>query len=160
MKTLHNIIKKGWSVFRKRLFSNDTNGAINSSKPVQSLCIQSSTHSPHISFDVSINLFQVKGNALDDAAQSFFKPVIAWTKHFVEQNTCPIELNIELTKLNKDGFEGILQMTEVLSDYYQKVRIPLHITWVADSEVLADYGEYFKARFTHLPIMLQAKVSV
>ncbi len=160
MKTLHNIIKKRWSVLGKRLFSNDTNGAINSSKPVQSLWIQANTHSPHISFDISINLFEIKGNALDNATQGFFTPVITWVKCFVEQNTYPIELNIELAKLNKDGFEGILEIVEALSDYCQNVKIPLHITWVANNETLAEYGEYLKARFTHLPIMLRAKVSI
>jgi hypothetical protein len=160
LKTLHNIIKKRWSVFRKRLFSNDTHGVISSSKPVQSLWIQASAHSPHISFDISINLFEIKGNALDNATQNFFTPVVAWVKHFVEQNTYPIELNIELTKLNKEGFEGILGIVEVLSDYCQNVKIPLHITWVANNDALAEYGEYLRARFTHLPIMLRAKVSI
>lgn len=159
MTTLHNIIKKGWSVLKKRLFSAHTNEAVNPSKPVQSLWIEASPHSPHISFDISINLFQIKGNALDDANQNFFKPVIAWVKRFVEQNTYPIELNIELTQLNKEAFEGIKQIIGVLLDYYQRVKIPLHITWAADNDLVADYGERLKASFSHLPIMLQAKVN-
>ena len=128
---------------------------------MENLFIEAGDYSPKIDFNVSTNIFEIKGDSFGEDTFTFFEPIIKWLEAYLKENTRPLELIIEMNYLNSSSFKRFNELLNVLETYYTKTKNPLKITWIAnpDDDDVLDYGEDIKDYFEELPIEIELKTN-
>lgn len=97
---------------------------------MKSLYIAPTTKTPEIDFNMNGN-FTITGNSYPEDVYEFYANVMQWLEEFVEKNTNPIQLNLDLKFLNTSSTRAILNIITKLS---ATTKNTLTVSWNYDME--------------------------
>lgn len=97
---------------------------------MKNLYLSPTTKTPEIDFNVN-GTFNLTGNSYPEDVYEFYANVMQWLEEFVEKNTNPIQLNVDLKFLNTSSTRAILNIITKLS---ATTKNTVTVSWNYDME--------------------------
>lgn len=125
---------------------------------MKALDIQSTSHSPQISFDPGSKKFEIKGESRPENASNFYKPILEWVKDIetaFENNEIqvdgPLEFDFCFDYFNSTSAKFILDFCKKLGQVHSK-GLEMKVRWIyeEDDEDMLEVGEEM-ARMAKMP---------
>lgn len=115
------------------------------------LQIEKTRHTMAIDLDPETGILDMEGSSYPENALEFFGQIIDWIKNYIAQTGKPILLNIRLNYLNTSSTKSILDIFEILNQYYKsggQVKVNWH--YAEDDEDIMETGEELGEDFEFL----------
>ena len=95
-----------------------------------------------VNFNKETGILEMEGSSYPENALDFFGPIIAWIKNYISPGSRPIVMNIRLNYLNTSSTKCILDIFEILEQYYKSGGM-VKINWfyAEDDEDIMETGE-------------------
>lgn len=81
---------------------------------MEPLHLEGSAKTPHISFDPSTGLLELKGRSIPENSIDFYKPLIDWLDKYGRQPQPSTQLNVQLEYFNTSSSKCILDLFKKL----------------------------------------------
>lgn len=122
---------------------------------MQPLIIVATESTPHIIFDVTKNVFEMKGESRPENTKAFYDPVIDWVKKFCAQTleqknrTQKISFTIFFEYFSSSSAKYLMNIFARLEELH-KNNIPVEVKWVFnDIDIeMQEAGEEFQKLLT------------
>lgn len=111
---------------------------------MESLYIESTTTTPRIDFNIENGVLMLEGKAIDNDAESFFKPVLSWLSEYVTKPHLKTQVIIKLDYFNISSSKRILFMFYKLNELHDKgydVSVKWH--YQEDEDDMFEVGQDF-----------------
>lgn len=95
-----------------------------------------------VNFNKDTGILEMEGSSYPENALDFFGPIINWIKDYIAQVNQTMVINIRLNYLNTSSTKCILDIFEILEQYY-KDGGDVRINWyyAEDDEDIMETGE-------------------
>ena len=109
---------------------------------MENLHIEKTKYTMAVDFNQDTGVLEMEGSSYPENALDFFGPIINWIKNYIAQIRRPILMNIRLNYLNTSSTKCILDIFEILEQYY-KTGGEVKIDWyyAEDDEDIMETGE-------------------
>ncbi len=109
---------------------------------MENLHIEKTKYTMAVDFNQDTGVLEMEGSSYPENALDFFGPIINWIKNYIAQIHRPIVMNIRLNYLNTSSTKCILDIFEILEQYY-KTGGEVKIDWyyAEDDEDIMETGE-------------------
>jgi hypothetical protein len=111
---------------------------------MESLYIEATATTPKIDFNIQSGVFSIEGKAIDNDAENFFKPVLAWLSEYVETPHQKTEVVVKLDYFNISSSKRILFMFYKLNELHDRgndVAVKWH--YQEDEDDMFEVGQDF-----------------
>jgi len=109
---------------------------------MENLVIEKTKYTMAVNFNKDTGILEMEGSSYPENALDFFGPIISWIKNYIQEIKKDIDMNIRLNYLNTSSTKCILDIFEILEQYYisgGKVKINWH--YAEDDEDIMETGE-------------------
>ena len=87
---------------------------------MENLIIPPSKYTLEVNFDVESGIFDLKGSSYPEHAMEFFQPLYDWVHTYIKEVKDVIILNLKVNYLNTSSTKCILDLVEILNEYFTK----------------------------------------
>jgi len=109
---------------------------------MENLHIEKTKYTMEVNFSVDTGILEMAGSSYPENALDFFGPVINWIKDYISQVNQQIVLNIRLNYLNTSSTKCILDIFEILNQYYNNNgKVQVNWYYAEDDEDIMETGE-------------------
>ena len=121
----------------------------------RALKLKATEDTPTVVFDKAKNEFSLSGRSLPEDATAFYKPVIAWMRHYIKDPRPNTEFRITLDYFNSSSIKQILIIFMLLEELTRSGKAT-KILWCynEDDELMEIKGREFKSML-NIPIELK-----
>ena len=111
---------------------------------MESLYIEATATTPKIDFNIKTGVFAVEGKAIDNDAETFFKPVLAWLNEYAKAPHKETTVVIKLDYFNISSSKRILFMFYKLNELHDNGSI-VNVKWhyQEDEDDMYEVGQDF-----------------
>lgn len=109
------------------------------------LNIPGSQSTPAIQSDWQTGLLAMQGDSYPENSYELFDQVIGWVEHFLDQESQPLTLELELVYLNTSSVKAMMDIFDLLEEAHLGGR-EIGVTWRYDArnERIAELAEEFR----------------
>jgi hypothetical protein len=109
---------------------------------MDNLQINKTKYTMDVNFNKDTGVLEMAGSSYPENALDFFGPIIEWIKQYISHINNPIVMNIRLNYLNTSSTKCILDIFEILEQYY-KSGGDVKVNWyyAEDDEDIMETGE-------------------
>ena len=115
--------------------------------------IEGTQISPHVIFDIQNQMLIIEGNSMLSTSHNFYKKIFNKLESVLKKNNIDkLDVNIHFIYINTQGIKEIIS----LINFFEKSKIPVHITWFYSDEDINDLGTQI-CELTNLHFEVQYK---
>ncbi len=119
---------------------------------MDNLKITKTKYTMEVNFDKDTGILEMAGSSYPENALDFFGPLIKWIKDYISGIKKEITMNIRLNYLNTSSTKCILDIFEILDQYYKSgADVKMNWYYAQDDEDIMETGEELGEDF-HFPI--------
>ena len=109
---------------------------------MDNLIIEETNYTLKVSLDAESGVLDFSGASYPENAMEFFEPIINWLKEYLSDTETKVFLNLKLNYLNTSSTKCILDIIELLEQYYNNGRAA-EVNWfyAKDDEDILETGE-------------------
>jgi hypothetical protein len=109
---------------------------------MDNLQIEKTKYTMEVNFNKDTGVLEMAGSSYPENALDFFGPIIEWIKDYIFQVKKPILMNIRLNYLNTSSTKCILDIFELLEQYYKSGgEVKVNWYYAEDDEDIMETGE-------------------
>ena len=106
------------------------------------LQITGTKYTMEINFNKETGVLDMAGSSYPENALEFFHPIINWIKNYISEVHKQLVMNIRLNYLNTSSTKCILDIFEILDQYYKSGGdVKLNWYYAGDDEDIKETGE-------------------
>ena len=122
---------------------------------MENLKIPATKYTLEVNFDAAAGVLEMSGSSYPENAIDFFQPIFDWIKKYLTENPQKIVLNLKINYLNTSSAKCILDILEILEQYYKEKNRDVSVNWyyAEDDEDTLEMGEEI-AEDTEIPFNL------
>ena len=95
-----------------------------------------------VNFNKETGILEMEGSSYPENALDFFGPIIGWIKNYISRGSKPIVMDIRLNYLNTSSTKCILDIFEILEQYYKSGgQVKINWYYAEDDEDIMETGE-------------------
>jgi hypothetical protein len=111
-------------------------------KPMNNLTIARTKYTMEVNFDKDAGILEMSGSSYPENALDFFGPIIEWIRNYISRVNKPLVLNIRLNYLNTSSTKCILDIFEILEQYYKNDgSVKINWYYAEDDEDIRETGD-------------------
>jgi hypothetical protein len=109
---------------------------------MHNLHIAKTKYTMDVAFDKDTGILEMSGSSYPENALDFFGPIIEWIKNYISQMKRQVVLNLKINYLNTSSTKCILDIFEILEQYYQaQGDVTINWYYAEDDEDIKETGE-------------------
>lgn len=109
-----------------------------------------------VDFNPSTGILELEGASYPENASEFYQPIFDWLKRFTTEIKKEVVLNLRLNYLNTSSTKCMLDIIDLLEEYYKAGgKVTINWFYADDDEDILETGEEF-SEDTEVPINLIA----
>ncbi|MBB3191504.1 biofilm regulation phosphoprotein SiaC [Halomonas cerina] len=126
----------------------------------QDLNLPGSASTPAIQSDWQAGRLSLQGDSYPENSYELFSRVIDWVEAFLERESRPLELSLELVYLNTSSVKAMMDIFDLLEDAHREDR-KVGVVWHYDprNERIAELAEEFREDCTFSFVIRPLEVS-
>lgn len=111
---------------------------------MENLKIPNTKYTLGVNFDVETGILEMSGTSYPENAIDYFQKIFDWIKTYMSNQHRPIVLNLKLDYLNTSSTKCILDILELLEQYYKNGNdVVLNWYYAEDDEDILETGKEF-----------------
>lgn len=112
---------------------------------MKDLNIPGTQSTPAITTDAAAGVLVMRGDSYPENSFELFGPVIEWVESYLQGQTAPLSLELELLYLNTSSIKSVMDIFDVLEAAHRNGR-SVSVTWFYDkrNERVGELAEEFK----------------
>ncbi|MCA1944163.1 MAG: DUF1987 domain-containing protein [Desulfovibrio sp.] len=124
---------------------------------MQDLIIKATKSSPAIDFRVAEGALSIRGESYPEHAVKFYEPVLQWIREFLETETTPLHLTMDIVYFNSSSSKILMNLLDMLEEAAAGGR-QVQVVWRyhEENEIAQECGEEFKEETQFLRFELQS----
>lgn len=112
---------------------------------MENLFIEATRSTPHIHFDGTSLVLEIKGESYPENSAKFYGPVFDWIKAVLEAGELPIVLNLELVYFNSSTSKILFNLFDTLDKAAEHGReVTINWRYAEENEMAQECGEEFQ----------------
>lgn len=116
------------------------------------LKIEQTKYTVRVDFDWETGILEMEGASYPENASDFYQPIFQWIKQYISRVRKKIVLNLKLNYLNTSSTKCMLDIIDLLEDYYKDGgEVDVNWFYAENDEDILETGEEF-SEDTELPI--------
>jgi len=122
---------------------------------MENLKIPATKYTLEVNLNAGTGILEMFGSSYPENAIDFFQPIFDWIKKYLTENPQKIVLNLKINYLNTSSAKCILDILEILEQYYKEKNRDVSVNWyyAEDDEDTLEMGEEI-AEDTEIPFNL------
>ena len=122
---------------------------------MENLKIPATKYTLEVNLDAATGILEMSGSSYPENAMDFFQPIFNWIKKYLVDSPKKIVLNLKISYLNTSSAKCILDILEILEQYYKESNSDVSVNWyyAKDDEDTLEMGEEI-AEDTEIPFNL------
>ncbi|MCP5102244.1 MAG: DUF1987 domain-containing protein [bacterium] len=118
------------------------------------LKMEKTKYTVKVDFNWETGVLEMEGASYPENASDFYQPIFEWIKQYTTKIKKEIELNLKLNYLNTSSTKCMLDIIDLLEEYYKEGRkVGINWFYAEDDEDILETGEEF-SEDTEVPINL------
>lgn len=123
---------------------------------MQDLIIKGAKSTPAIEFRAEEGMLSIRGESYPEHAVKFYEPVLQWIREFLETQTLPLHLTMDIVYFNSSSSKILMNLFDMLEESAAGDR-EVQVVWRyhEENEIAQECGEEFKEETQFLRFELQ-----
>jgi hypothetical protein len=111
---------------------------------MEHLRLANTKYSVKVDFNADTGILELEGASYPENASEFYQPIFDWIKQFTFEVKKEIVLNLKLNYLNTSSTKCMLDIIDLLEDYYEEGgKVTINWYYAEDDEDILETGEEF-----------------
>lgn len=121
---------------------------------MKNLNIEQTKYTVRVDFNQDTGVLEIEGASYPENSSDFYQPIFEWIQRYISEIRKQVILNLKLNYLNTSSTKCILDIIDILEDYYKEGG-DVRVNWfyAEDDEDILETGEEF-SEDTEVPIKL------
>jgi len=122
---------------------------------MENLKIPATKYTLEVNLNAGTGILEMSGSSYPENAIDFFQPIFDWIKIYLTQNPKKVVLKLKINYLNTSSAKCILDILEILEQYYKEKNGDVSVNWyyAEEDEDILEMGEEI-AEDTEIPFNL------
>lgn len=104
---------------------------------------------PQVSFDVTTQIFEIRGESFSSRSLDFYLPILQWMEGYTKQHQGVLTFNFRLLYYNTGSLQRFYEILKLLERYHQSGQGQVQVNWYTSSDEtsILETGEDFQQSF-------------